>query len=123
MHGFLIRFIVTCLALGLTATIVPGIDIRASGPLGDMLAVAAAGLVLSVLNAFVRPILLLLTLPVTLLTLGLFIIVLNGLLFWLTSAIVKGFHVANFWAALIGTILVSIISAILNAMVRDRWER
>jgi putative membrane protein len=123
MQGFLVRFFLSFLALGFTTAIIPGIDVNADGPVKQALALGAAALVLGLLNAIVRPVLIFLTLPITIVTLGLFILVLNGLLLWLTSAIVSGFDVSGFRAAFFGTIVLSIISAVLNAMVRDRWER
>ena len=91
--GFLLRVFVNALAIMLAAAVVPGI--RAD----SVPAALAAGLVLGLINAVVRPLLLLLTLPITLLTLCLFLFVLNGLCFWLAAAIVGGFHVSGFLAA------------------------
>jgi len=79
--------------------------------------VSAGVAVLGLLNAVVRPILILLTLPVTLLTLGLFIFVINALLLWFVSSFVAGFHVDGFWAAMWGAIVYSLITFILNALV------
>jgi putative membrane protein len=79
-----------------------------------------AALVLGLINTFIRPLLILLTLPATLLTLGLFIFVINGLLFWAVGSWVEGFHVAGFWAAVGGAILYSIISWALSALVLRR---
>jgi len=76
-----------------------------------------AALVLGLINTFIRPLLILLTLPVTLLTLGLFIFVINGLLFWLVGSFVEGFHVAGFWSAVFGAIVYSIISWALSALI------
>ena len=76
-----------------------------------------AALVLGLVNALIRPILVLLTLPVTFLTLGLFIFVINGLMFWAVSQMVGGFHVAGFWAAVGGAILYSVMSWILSALI------
>ncbi len=76
-----------------------------------------AALVLGLVNALIRPVLVLLTLPVTFLTLGLFIFVLNGLMFWVVSAMVDGFHVAGFWSAVGGAILYSILSWLLSALI------
>ena len=73
---------------------------------------------------FIRPLLILLTLPVTLLTLGLFILVINGLLFWFVGSFIPGFHVAGFWSAFVGAILYSIISWALSALLlRHRDDR
>ncbi|MFJ7567278.1 phage holin family protein [Herminiimonas sp. NPDC097707] len=76
-----------------------------------------AALVLGLVNALIRPVLVLLTLPVTLLTLGLFIFVINALMFWGVSQLVGGFHVAGFWSAFGGAILYSLISWILSSLL------
>lgn len=79
-----------------------------------------AALVLGLVNALVRPILFVLTLPVTLLTLGLFIFVLNGLLFWAVGSLVDGFRVAGFWSGVFGAIVYSLISWVLAALLIPR---
>jgi len=76
-----------------------------------------AALILGLVNTLIRPILVLLTLPVTLLTLGLFIFIINGLLFWMVSSMVGGFHVTGFWAAVGGALLYSIISWALSSLL------
>jgi len=76
-----------------------------------------AALVLGLINTFIRPLLVLLTLPATLLTLGLFIFVINGLLFWFVGSFIDGFHVGGFWSAVGGAILYSIISWALSAIL------
>ncbi len=111
--GFLFRVLVNAAAIYVVAMMLPGI--RVSG----VWAALAAGLVLGLVNAIVRPILLVLTFPVTLLTLGLFLLVLNGLCLWLTSAIVEGFEIAGFWWAVLGALLVSLVSWVLTAFVSD----
>lgn len=86
----------------------------------DSIGTALIGaLVLGLINTLIRPVLVLLTLPVTLLTLGLFIFVINGLLFWAMAEMVGGFHVAGFWSAVGGAILYSIISWILSSLLLD----
>ena len=112
--GFLLRVLANALAILLAAAIVPGIEIRGA------LAALGAGLVLGLVNAVVRPILVILTLPLTLVTLGLFLFVLNGLCLWLTSLLVKGFEVHGFWAAVFGALIVSVVSWLLTAFVSDR---
>jgi putative membrane protein len=112
--GFLLRVLAYAAAIYLAAAIVPGIDI--SGPLTAL----GAGLVLGLINAVVRPVLVILTLPVTLLTLGLFLLVLNGLCLWLTAQLVEGFVVQGFWAAVFGALIVSVVSWGLTAFVSDR---
>ncbi|MGZ8211617.1 MAG: phage holin family protein [Burkholderiales bacterium] len=76
-----------------------------------------AALVLGLVNAVIRPVLILLTLPVTVITLGLFILVINGLLFWLVGSFIEGFVVQGFWAGFFGAILFSIVSWVLSALV------
>ena len=78
-----------------------------------------AALVLGLVNTLIRPLLVLLTLPATLLTLGLFIFVINGLLFWMVGSFVKGFHVAGFWGAFFGAITYSIVSWALSSLLLD----
>ncbi|MCX8117623.1 MAG: phage holin family protein [Desulfobacterota bacterium] len=77
-------------------------------------AALVAAFILGIVNAVLRPVLVFLTLPITLLTFGLFLLVINGLMLWLVSALVKGFHVEGFWAALMGSILISVVSWILS---------
>jgi putative membrane protein len=79
-----------------------------------------AALVLGLINALIRPILVLLTLPVTILTLGLFIFVINGLLFWWVGSFIDGFHVSGFWSAMFGAIVYSIISWVLATIFLHR---
>lgn len=79
-----------------------------------------AALVLALVNTLIRPILLLLTLPFTVLTLGLFIFVINGLMFWAASEMVAGFHVAGFMSAVLGALLYSVISWALSALLINK---
>lgn len=111
--GFVLRIIVNTLAIVVAAKLVPGIEID------GVLAAIAAGLLLGVVNAVVRPVLLVLTLPITLVTLGLFLLVLNGLCFWLVAAVVKGFQVAGFWSAVLGALVVSVVSWVVTLLVSD----
>jgi len=76
-----------------------------------------AALVLGLINTLIRPVLVLLTLPVTLLTLGLFIFVINGLLFWAVGSFVEGFHVSGFWSGVFGAIVYSVISWLLSSLL------
>ena len=76
-----------------------------------------AALILGLVNALVRPVLLVLTLPVTLLTLGLFIFVLNGLMFWLAGSLIDGFVVAGFWPAVFGSMVYSVVSWALSGLL------
>ena len=76
-----------------------------------------AALVLGLINALIRPLLLLLTLPVTIVTLGLFIFVINGLLFWWVGSFIDGFHVSGFWSGVFGAIVFSLISWLLSSLL------
>ena len=96
--GFLIRVIVNAAAILLAASFVPGVAVR------SVTAALIAGFVLAVINAIVRPILIFLTLPLTLVTLGLFIFVLNAFCFWLASVFVPGLTVHGFWPAFLGAL-------------------
>ena len=111
--GFLLRVAINALAIVLAASILPGIEVDGIVP------ALAAAVLLGLVNAFVRPVLLILTLPITLVTLGLFLLVLNGFCFWLVASIVKGFYVAGFWSACLGALIVSIVSWIMTAMISD----
>ena len=114
--GLLIRLVANALAILAAAYIVPGIEVAGG------LSLLAAALVLGLINAVVRPILLFLTLPFTLVTLGLFIFLLNAFCLWLTSWLVKGFEVHGFWAAVLGALIVSVVSWIVNAFLSDRGK-
>lgn len=114
--GLLIRLVANALAILAAAYIVPGIEVAGG------LALLAAALVLGLVNAVVRPILLFLTLPFTLVTLGLFIFLLNAFCLWLTSWLVKGFEVHGFWAAVLGAIIVSVVSWLVNVFLSDRGK-
>jgi putative membrane protein len=81
-----------------------------------------ASLVLGLVNALIRPVLVLLTLPVTVVSLGRFIFVINGLLFWMVGTYVQGFHVAGFWAAFFGAIVYSVISWALSSLIFDKKQ-
>ncbi len=114
--GFLIRLTANALAILAAAYIVPGIEVS-----GGM-ALAAAALVLALVNAVVRPVLLFLTLPFTLVTLGLFIFLLNAFCLWLTAWLVKGFDVHGFWAAVFGALIVSVVSWLVTILLSDRGK-
>jgi len=111
--GFLLRVVVNALAIMLAASIVPGIQVDGLVP------ALVGGLLLGLVNAIVRPVLIILTLPITLITLGLFLLVLNGFCFWLVASIVKGFSVSGFWSACLGALIVTIVSWIMTALISD----
>lgn len=115
---FLIRLVLAAAALWATVYLVPGITY--DGPLLHLLIVA---IVFGLVNALIRPLLVALTCPLIILTLGLFALVLNGLMLWLTSALSSalgiGFHISGFVPAFIGGLVFGIVSAILNIFVSD----
>lgn len=112
MKNFIVRLLINGMALMATATLVSGI--HASGFWGAII----AALVLGIVNAIIRPVLLFFTLPLNVMTLGLFTFVINALMLMLTGAMVSGFVVDGFFAALIGSIVLSIVSAILSWLVK-----
>ena len=107
----LLAWLVNALALMAVAYLLPGIVVS------SFVTALVAALVLGLVNAVIRPILILLTLPATLLTLGLFIFVINGLLFWFVGTFIEGFQVAGFWPGVIGAIAYSIVSWLLSALL------
>jgi putative membrane protein len=114
---FLARLVLNGIAIIIAAWLLPGLHISGTFP------ALVAGVILGFVNAIVRPILFFLTLPLTLITLGLFIFVLNAVCFGLTAWLVPGFSVDGFWWALLGALLVSIVSWILNGLVVGSKER
>jgi putative membrane protein len=112
MAGFLIHSVVLAVAIWVTAQVVSGVTVTSWG------ALAFAALVLAVVNAIVRPVLVILTLPITVLTLGLFYLVINGAAFGLAAAMVPGFQVASWTSAIIGALLTSLVSWFLGIFVR-----
>jgi putative membrane protein len=111
--GIALRVLINAAALWLAASLIAGIELR------DVGSTLLAALVLGVVNAVVRPILVFLTLPITLLTLGLFIFVLNAFCLWLTSRLVPGFDVHGFGAAFLGALVISAVSWTLTAFLSD----
>ncbi len=111
MRGFLLRFLCSALGLAIAAWLLPGISIDGEGTL------VLAALLLGIVNALVRPVVLLLTLPLTVLTLGLFLLVVNGLMLGLVAALVEGFRIAGFGTAVLGSIIVSLTSGFASWMI------
>jgi len=131
MHGFFIRWLILTTSIIITSYLMDGIYVR-----GFFSAFFAAAL-LGILNAFFRPILFLLTLPITVVTLGLFTFVLNAIMLLMVSGMVSGFAVRGFWSAVFGSLLISIVSWFLTSFIsekgkiqyidlkkvgKDRWE-
>ena len=111
---FIARWLINMVAILLIAYLLPRLVWVDS--LGAAL---IAALLLGMVNAVLRPVLIILTLPLTLLTLGLFLLFINGLMLWLVAALVSGFHVNGFWGALFGSILISLVSWVLSRVLRS----
>lgn len=115
--AFVVRLLVNAAALWVATQVVPGVGYR-----GGVLPFVVVALIFGIINATLRPLTKLLTCPIILLTLGLFTLVVNGLMLWLTSAVADslgiGFRVAGFWPAFWGALVVSIVSTLLSMSVR-----
>jgi putative membrane protein len=113
LRGILIRWLVNAGGLFLISYALEGIEVEGVFP-----ALIAAA-VLGIINAIIRPILLILTLPINILTLGLFTLVLNGAMLALAAQVVRGFTVSGFWSAVLGALLLSIISSVMSFFIED----
>jgi putative membrane protein len=111
MNGFLIRAAVVAVGLWVASGIVPGISFASTGTL------IWTALALGVVNAFVRPIMILLTFPITILTLGLFLLVINGLMIELVAHFLTGFHVEGLGSAILTSLVVSLTSGVISSLV------
>jgi len=107
----LLVWILNAVALLVVAYILPGITVASFG------SALIAALVLGLLNTLVKPLLIVLTLPITIVTLGLFLLALNALVFWFAGSILKGFQVEGFWWAVIGAIVYSLVSGLLSGLL------
>ncbi len=114
MRGLVVRWIVSAVALYLTSRVVRGIEVR---DVGSLLYAAA---MIGIINAFVRPIVLFLTLPLSIVTFGLFVLVVNAAMLALASAFVPGFVVRGFGAALFGWLLLSFFTFVINVLIGER---
>lgn len=108
----LLRWLISAVTLMLIAYYLPGVAVA------SFYAALIAALILGLLNALVRPLLLLLTLPVNIITLGLFTFVINALVFWLASSIAKGFYVDGFWPAFWGALIMWLVGVITNSLLK-----
>ncbi len=108
---FLINWLVSALAVAIVSYLLPGVSVEGA------FAALVTALVLGLANAFIRPILLLLTLPLTLLTLGLFALVINAFMVMLTAAVVPGFVVAGFWWALLFSLVLTLVNWALSSLI------
>ena len=111
MTGFVLRVLTVAIGLWVASEIVPGISVDTGWTL------AAAALLLGIVNATVRPVLVILTLPISILTLGLFLLVINAAMLGLVALFLDGFRIAGFWSAIGGAIIVSLVSWIASALI------
>ena len=114
MRGLLLRWLTLSLAIMVAAYLFPGIQVSGFGT------ALVAALVLGILNAFFRPILIILTLPINVLTLGLFTFVINALLLMMTSGVIGGLVVSGFGSALFGSLIISLVSWLLSSFINDQ---
>ena len=113
----LVRWLLLAAALLLVAQIYPGVVVASFG------SALIAALVLGLFNTLLRPLLVLLTLPVTILTLGLFLFIINALMFYFAASVLQGFHVTGFVAALIGSLLYSLCGLVIDAAMERLFSR
>ena len=111
MGSLILNIIISSIAVYFTAWLLPGISIKSYGT-----AIVIA-IVLGILNAILKPILQVISFPITILTLGLFLLVINTVIILITSALVTNFHVDNFWWALLFSVIVSIVTSILDSII------
>ena len=116
MVKLLVRWFLLAAALLLVANVYPGVTVRSFG------SAMIAALVLGLFNTLLRPLLVLLTLPVTLLTLGLFLFVINALMFWAAASVLQGFHVNGFWAALVGSLIYSLCGMVIDVAMERLFD-
>lgn len=111
MARFIVQALAAAVGFWIASRIVPGVHAKGVGSL------IAAGVILGIINALVRPLLILLTIPLTLLTLGLFLFVVNGITVWITAAFLKGVDVDGLWPAILASIVITVISWVARAVV------
>jgi putative membrane protein len=116
MPGFIIRTLITMLGLYLASVIVPGVQILGLGTF------VLASILLGFVNGFVRPVAFILTLPITIVTLGLFLLVLNAAMFGLVGALLSGFSIAGFGSAILGALIVSITSGMASWYIGPKGQ-
>ncbi len=114
MNGLLVRWLLLTISIIVTSYLVDGIHVT------SFFAAFFAAAVLGILNALFRPILIIITLPINILTLGLFTFVINALLLKMASGVVPGFYVEGFWSAVFGSLIISLVSWVLNSFVNER---
>jgi putative membrane protein len=121
MTKFILRWVINAIALFLAVYLVPGVALE-----GGWISILWLALIFGLINAFLRPLLKLLTCPLIILTLGLFTLLINTFLFWLTSQVGQafgiGFTVDGFWPAFLGGLVVSVVSVIMSLILKDEFK-
>lgn len=112
MAGWLIRWVLNIIAIIFTAYLIRGFEVTITGAV-------FGSIILGIINSIIRPVVLLLTLPINIITLGLFTLVVNGLMLWLTSSVIKGFDIQGFGTAIIAALILSLFSFIISFFVKD----
>ncbi|MDO9534651.1 MAG: phage holin family protein [Bacillota bacterium] len=112
MGGWLKRWILNIASIVLAAYLIKGFDVTILGAI-------FGSLTLGIINAIIRPVIIFLTIPINILTLGIFTLVINGLMLWMTSTVVKGFDITGFWTAVISALVLSILSFLISFIVKD----
>jgi len=113
MQGWIIRWMCNILAIIITAAIIPGFELTIWGAI-------VGSVFLGVINAIIRPILIFFTLPINILSLGLFTFIINGFMLYLTAATIKGFTIHGFWWAVLSALLLSFISFVISYFIEDK---
>lgn len=112
MRRWLIRWVLNVAGIIFTAYIVQGFNVTLGGAI-------VGSVILGLINAAIRPVIFLLTLPINFLTLGLFTLIINGLMLWLVSSVVRGFEIQNFGAAFIAALIIMVINSVVSSLVKD----
>ncbi|HLZ14596.1 MAG TPA: phage holin family protein [Candidatus Saccharimonadales bacterium] len=119
LYRFLVRWFVCSLGLWIAAGLLSShISIKTPG--NDFLAIIVAGLILAIINAIIRPFIVLLSLPAILITLGLFMVVINGLTVWIASRLYSPLHVTNFWGAILAGVVIGLVNYLVTAILENR---
>ena len=113
MKNLLLKFIVTSVAILAVAKLLPGIEVN------SLFALTMTVVILGILNAFLRPIMVIITLPITVVTLGLFLFIINGIILYLVSLFIDGFEISSLFTAIVASILITIVSGIINWLARE----
>jgi putative membrane protein len=116
MKGLIVRWLMLTVAIMAAAYLLPGIEVS------GVFSAFFAAVILGILNALLRPLLLLLTLPLNILSLGLFTFVINALMLMMASGVISGFHIAGFWSAVFGSLIIGVVSWLLTSMINDQGK-